>query len=244
MRNGLDVPASPHNWAPPTPPIVKDVSMPPTVMAKDSTLTFSVTYLGDQAINLATLSNANLTASAHGYSAAAQFMSVSGSGTQVTATYSIPAPRGLFHTGSRFKFAVSMNNGQVMDTEGFPAQAGKIGNYKVRVTPRPRPPAINRISLIDRGAAIAVQFSSDVSANVNVNDLTLTSDTGDVLDASLLSVAWTAKTHTALWTFPGEPDGKLPPGKWHAALSGATIVDAIGQALTGSRRSATLSAGR
>ena len=70
MRDGFDVAAAPHNWAPPTPPIVSGVVMPPSVLAKDQTLNFTVTYLGDQAINPASLSSSNLAVTSRRYSAA------------------------------------------------------------------------------------------------------------------------------------------------------------------------------
>ena len=140
LRGGFDVAAAPHNWAAPTPPIVGAIVLPATVMAKDTSITFTVTYLGDDAINLSSLSGGNLTATVGRFKMPAQYVSAISNGNQVTATYTLAAPGKMFRLGQPRKFKVSLLANQVTDAEGFPAQAGLLGTFKVHVIRRPRQP--------------------------------------------------------------------------------------------------------
>jgi hypothetical protein len=236
FQGGFDNAASPRDWAAPTPPVVSAVSFPSTVMAKDTALTFTVTYLdADQPIDPASLASGNLTVKAPGFTAAAQFISSSSSGNQTQATYSIAAPQGMFHAGRRYTLQLMVNSGQVRDMQGFAVLAGRVGTFILRVLPRPNPPTVQSVTLIGHGQAIAVRFSEDVSASLNVADLLLQSDQGEAIDPSLMSVSWNAAKRTATWSFPGEVGGVLPAGRWHLRISAATLVDSIGQPLDGNR---------
>lgn len=233
MRGGFDVAAAPHDWTAPTPPMVSAVDLPATVMARSTAMMFSVSYLGHQAIQTSTLSSDNLTVSAKGYSTPAQFVSYSGSGNEVTAMYQFTPPKGMFAMGRRYKFTVSVNDGQVMDAEGFPTPAGAVETGKVRVLPRPAAPRVRRIAPAPGNTAVAVTFSSNVSASLLPTDLLLTSSGGQSIDPSTLSLSWDASQNTATWTLT---TGSLTAGVWTATLDGSAIVDTLGQPLAGSAR--------
>lgn len=235
MQGAYTDTASPQDWTAPTPPIVSAVAMPATVIAKQSSLEFSVTYLGKQAIDLASLSSGNLTVTARGYSAPASYVSETGSGTQITATYALSAPAASFIQGRRYKFTVTVNDAQITDSLGFPVPAGSAGTFKVRVVRRPAPPRVVTAKIVNRGQALSMRFSSDVSANLNVADLAITSQNGESIPSSVMAVAWDAANDTATWTFPGETGGALSAGQWTLQLDGSNLTDPLGQPLHGNR---------
>ena len=79
-------------------------------------------------------------------------------------------------------------------------------------------------------------FSEDVSAAISADDLVLRSEDGSVaIDASLMSVSYDAARRAATWSFPGLPNGVLPPGRYRATVLSAGITDATGNALDGNR---------
>ncbi|MDB5171467.1 MAG: hypothetical protein JWN51_240 [Phycisphaerales bacterium] len=227
--------AAPRNWLPPTPPTVTGTSFPGVVLDKDGTLTFTVTYTDDKAIDPASFASGNVTLIAPHYAATAQLVAVGGEGAQMTATYSAPAPRGTFHAGGRFKFTLRMNGGQVKDSEGFAAQAGAVGTFKVRVARRPKPPTVAGVKLVNRGQGIAVRFSADVSAGLTVNNMVLQAEDGQMVDPWLMTLSWDARHNTATWAFAGEPGGCLPAGRWRVRLVAGGVVDLGGRPLDGNR---------
>ncbi|HWE04303.1 MAG TPA: right-handed parallel beta-helix repeat-containing protein [Tepidisphaeraceae bacterium] len=139
FQAGFDGVATGHDWTAPTPPIVTAVGVPPTVVAKTTSLTFTVTYLGEQPIDLTSLSSGNLTVTAPRFSAAAQYVSQITSGNATTAVYTLSAPTGLFRQGRSYKFKAALNADQIADTGGFLTPAQLLGTFKVRVI---RPPKV------------------------------------------------------------------------------------------------------
>jgi hypothetical protein len=140
FQAGFDNAVTGHDWTAPTPPIVSAVSVPPTVFARQTLLIFTVTYLGEQPIDLASLSSTNLNVTATRFSGTAQYVSQTTSGNAVTATYALLAPTGMFRQGRHYKFKIAMNAGQISDNEGFVIPPGLLGTYKVRVIRQPKPP--------------------------------------------------------------------------------------------------------
>jgi hypothetical protein len=236
IRSGFEeAGAPPRNWLPPTPPVVTATAVPGTVLDKDGMLTFTVTYTDDKAVDPASLTSGNLTAVAAHYRAAAQLIAVQGTGAQMTATYAIPAPGKMFHSGTRFRFTLRINDGQVKDTEGFAAAAATVGTFKVRVLRRPKAPTVASLTLVNRGQGIAARFSADVGASLTAADLVLVSEDGQAVDSSLMTLSWDARRRTATWAFSGEPGGYLPAGRWHARILAAGVTDTGGRALDGNR---------
>ena len=101
-----------------------------------------------------------------------------------------------------------MNN-----AEGFSVVAGPIGTFKVRVLPRPKPPVVKSVRVINGGSGLAVRFSEDVGPSLNANELTLQSEDGQTIDAASMAMTWDAAHNTATWTFPGSTDARLPAGR-------------------------------
>jgi hypothetical protein len=237
FQNGFsEVGASARDWRAPTPPIAS-AAMPPAVLDRDTSAQFSVTYTAEKQVDLSTIASGNVSLmTSHGkWSAPATLLSTQDNGTTVTATYSFTPAGGSFRRGKTQKLTVMMNAGQVKDINGFPVSNGTLGTFKMRVLPRPKPPIVRSAKLINRAQAVSVRFSSDVSASLQVSDLVLTSEEGQTIDSSLMTLALDAKHLTALWTFTGEPLATLPAGRWHMRLLAASIADAGGRQLDGNR---------
>ncbi len=80
-------------------------------------------------------------------------------------------------------------------------------------------------------STIRVQFSEDLPQPLDAAYLYLSNDSiFDVIPTSVMSVAYNAGTDIALFTFPGYPNGKLPPGDYTAAIVG-TLTDLFGNPL-------------
>ncbi len=82
--------------------------------------------------------------------------------------------------------------------------------------------------------AIVFQFSENVSASLDTNDLALVNQTtATTVPAANIALSYDAATNTATFTFPGYANGVLPDGNYRATLFGAGISDAAGNAMTG-----------
>ena len=78
---------------------------------------------------------------------------------------------------------------------------------------------------------IVVEFSEDVSNALSVNLLELINTTSSEQIASgLMALSYEVGTNIASFTFPGYPDGVLPPGDYTATIDGA-LSDLFGNAL-------------
>ncbi len=63
------------------------------------------------------------------------------------------------------------------------------------------------------------EFSEDLSANLRASDLILTDlSTGETIDAADIGLSYDMSTNTAVFTFPGLPNGTLAPGDYSASL--------------------------
>jgi hypothetical protein len=114
----------------------------PTVTTPGGTLyTFTVVYSDTQSnIDLTTLDGNDITVTGPGgYSKNASFVSSTGAGKSVTATYTVPAPDnavvGQFDNSDNGAYTVTMNANQVFDTDGTPnaVPAGTVGNFNIAV---------------------------------------------------------------------------------------------------------------
>jgi hypothetical protein len=94
--------------------------------------TFSVGYSDNVAIDTSFLDdNDILVTGPNGFSQLARFVSFSGSGGHITATYALDAPAGGWGTQQIGAYTASMRVGQVRDTSGNSVRAGPLGNFLV-----------------------------------------------------------------------------------------------------------------
>lgn len=98
---------------------------------------FTVTYSDNVAINVATLSDANIRVTGPaGYDRAARFVSldVAGNGTPRVATYQVDPPSATTWTlADNGTYTVWMQTNQVADTEGAYVVAGSLGQFTVNI---------------------------------------------------------------------------------------------------------------
>ncbi|HEX5243992.1 MAG TPA: hypothetical protein VFW23_12075, partial [Tepidisphaeraceae bacterium] len=223
-----------RSWVAPTPPVATP-SLPSSVLAHDSTLTFTVNYNDPRAIDPTTIASGNVNVVGKGgLNAAAQLITASATGNTASATYAVSVPANYFRPGMARKLAVMMNANQVKSGDGFAATAGPVGAFRVRVLPRPKPPVVKSIKLTNPGQSIAVRFSENVGAGIQQSALTVSSADGQTINGADLSFSWDAAHDTGTWTFSSEPNGILPAGRWTARLSASMIVNSTGEQLDGS----------
>ncbi|HEX4796007.1 MAG TPA: right-handed parallel beta-helix repeat-containing protein [Humisphaera sp.] len=236
FRDGFSQAGVARDWRPPTPPIASAV-MPPAALDRDSSMQFVVTYVDDKAVDPATIASGNVSVlMAHSkWSTPATLVGISGSGATISATYVFTPPGGSFRLGQGKRFTLATNAGQVKDMDGFPVNAQSLGSFRVRVLKRPKPPTVKSVATIHGNQGIIVRFSADVSASLQVGDLVLQSEDGQTIDPSLMTLSTDAAHDSAVWTFPGEPDGVLPAGRWHVRVLAASVMDAGGRQLDGNR---------
>ena len=123
--SAFDIGADEVDVVPPT-----AVASLPAVTAGATTYTFTVTYADNVAINTASMTNGDLKVTGpNGYSQAVKLVSYAGTGTTVTATYSITAPGGTWDRADVGTYTVSVVAGQVTDTTGNWVVARVIGTF-------------------------------------------------------------------------------------------------------------------
>lgn len=82
--------------------------------------------------------------------------------------------------------------------------------------------------------SVEIQFNTDVSASLDVGDLTLMNVTmGLPVDTADMALSYDAGTNTAIWTFPGLVGQSVGEGNYSATLSGTGVTDGAGNLLDG-----------
>ena len=98
--------------------------------------TFQVTYIDNLAVDASSLDDSDIRVTGpDGYDAAARLVSVNvaGDGTPRTATYAVSPPGSAWIETNNGTYEVSLQAGQVSDTEGASADAGPLGTFECRV---------------------------------------------------------------------------------------------------------------
>lgn len=233
-----EVGAPARSWVAPTPPVATP-SLPSTVLAQDSTLTFTVNYNDPRTIDPTTIASGNVNVIGKGgLNAAAQLIATSSTGNTASATYAVSVPANYFRPGVARKLTVMMNANQVKSGDGFAATPGPVGTFRVRVLARPKPPVVKSIKLTNHGQSIAVRFSENIGAGIQAAALTLSSTDAQTINGADLPFSWDAAHDAGIWTFSSEPNGLLPPGRWTAHLSASMIVNSTGEQLDGNQNGA------
>ena len=237
-----------RDWRAPTAPIAL-ATPPATPTAGDATVTFTVTYGDDKAVDLSTLgeNDVRLVGRKGRVDVPATVVSVTGGweGQPVAVTYAAAAPDGTWDGRDRGKYAIVAQERQVLDVEGFSVAPGELAAFKLKVAPKPkvpravvdRPPAVTKVAFNRKGTqALTVWFNEDVGASITADDLALrTEDGATTIDPALTTVHYDAARRAATWTFSNLPGGALPSGRYRATILSGGVSDAAGQALDGNR---------
>jgi hypothetical protein len=92
-----------------------------------------------------------------------------------------------------------------------------------------------RSASFDHDAApprVRLVMSEAVGGTLAPGDLRVENvETGAAVDASLIAVTYDRATHTATFTFPGYPGGRVPDGNYRAVLTAGSIADEAGNPL-------------
>ena len=174
----------------------------------------------------------NLTVSGRGDSAAAQLSGSQTAGNSVTATYTVPAPHGAFPC-RRWIFAETPCECESGERRGrIRLRADWPGSLDTCDTPSPAPTrAAGCIeqSTFSRCGSIQFRCLSQFECGRSGPAIRRWTTRRPRVDDSVME----CKASQRNMGITGEPGGVLPKGRWHLTLMGATIVDAIGQALVG-----------
>ena len=237
VRDGFAETGQPaRDWRAPTPPAAV-ATVPDTVTTADTSLTFTVAFTDDKAVDVSSITSGSVHLTGRDASLPATLVSVAGSGPgPVVATYRVDAPHTVWRRTDRGSYSVTIDGGQVKDTDGFAVPAGRLAKVKLDVLQAPKPPTVKKLKFHGKSTrSITVQFSSNVSSTLTASALTLTAQDGSTIDPSLLSMTYDPKRNVATWTFPALPNAVLPAGPYRVTLSAATIADAGGRHLDGNR---------
>ena len=101
-----------------------------------TSLTFTVVYADDVAVQGSTLDSSNvLVTGPNGYNQLAAFdhAVITTNGTPAVATYEITPPRGSWNAVDNGTYTVAMEPNQVTDTSGNPVPAGPLGTFDVSI---------------------------------------------------------------------------------------------------------------
>jgi hypothetical protein len=133
-----------------------------------STYSFDVTYSGSTPINVSTLDNNDIRVTGpNGFNQLATFVSVTpaGNGSPRTATYRITAPGGTFDLTDNGTYTVSLQPGQVANTNNNTAAGATLGTFRVNTGL-----TYTVTNLDDSGTGSLRQAILDANASTGVND--------------------------------------------------------------------------
>lgn len=92
-----------------------------------------------------------------------------------------------------------------------------------------------KLCQIRDGQKLIVRFSRDVGATIDLADLTLTTEGGQAISTSQMTLEWNARKRMAVWRLGGELTPPLDRGVYNLGLNAQTIVDDKGRHLDGDR---------
>lgn len=134
--------------------------------------TFTVTYADDTAIDVSSLDGADIRVTGpNGYDELATFVSVNSAtdGTPRVATYSITPPGGAWDRNDSGNYTISIEAGQVTDTDGKAVPAGTLRSFNASIG----------ILFVDEGAAGLNTGASWADAYTDLQDALSAASDGD-----------------------------------------------------------------
>jgi hypothetical protein len=142
-----------------------------------ATVSFSVTFADNVAINVATLDSADIQVTGpNGFTQVATFVSVNSNtnGAPRAATYRIAGPGGTWDAGDSGSYTVTMLASQVADTNGNSVAGGALGTLAVNISDSNAPTAslsaANVTTAGGAGTSFTVTYTDDVAVNVTMLD--------------------------------------------------------------------------
>jgi cyclophilin family peptidyl-prolyl cis-trans isomerase len=202
-----------------------------TVASGNGSFSFSVNYRDNVAIDTSTIGSDDIAIVSPGgnITAVAEFVSMTGSGTSVVATYKLDATdNGQFIPSQGGTFSVAVLANSVKDTAGNPVAGGLAGTFLLTIPDIFPPAATAGAGTIESGNAsftfVAIYHDETAidTTSINSNDLTVTGPGGFSANATVVLI------------LPPDGTGNVsaeyrvngPPGGFTAGMSGNYIVSA------------------
>src|SRR4051812_3143244 len=191
----------------------------------------TVAYSDPDGVNTATIDGGDLTVSGP-KPVSVSLTNFSGSGTNVTATYSLAGPGGAWDAGDNGAYTITIDPDDVRDSAGNNMDSGATATFDVNVAPAAdtTPPtadiAVADVTTGGAGTATVSITYADASGidagTIDVGDVTVirggAGSGGQQLDVTNVSVSGSGNSRTAVYTF------RPPGGTWDAADNGDYTV--------------------
>jgi hypothetical protein len=192
---------------------------------------FTVTYTHYTDIDISTLGTGDLTVTGpNGFNTPASFMSSTGPGKTITATYSITAPGGTFDGSDSGNYSVSVATSTVGDGFGNFVPAGSLGTFAVDINAAPAAMLsaqnVTQLGAVDHTLTVAYTDASGVDVStLDIADLSVARAGGAPLTITnvSLSASTNGSPRTAAYTLAA------PDGAWDATDNGTFTVSLVGQ---------------
>ena len=117
------------------------VSAPSVTDAGGTSYIFKVRYADDGTVDTGTLGDENVRVIGPGFDAPTAFISVTGDGSNVVATYEFVPPGGSWDASENGTYTLVMQERQIFDSIGNPVAPGPLGHFTVMVPPGTPSPA-------------------------------------------------------------------------------------------------------
>ncbi|HEY7090425.1 MAG TPA: LamG-like jellyroll fold domain-containing protein [Tepidisphaeraceae bacterium] len=197
-----------------TPPTASATGLTKTIESA-AAYTFTVTFSDDVAINAGSIGDGDVLVSGPGgYSQLAKWISNSGSGGHITATYSITAPAGGWTSKCNGTYTIAAKAAQVFDSSGNALAGGNIGSFAMNIpisdhagnalTSARKVSSIAKgtvrvaedyVGANDRNDYYKVTLSSAMTLSIKLYNLTDNADL-QVFDATGKRIAWSKNSGT------------------------------------------------
>ncbi|MCY2954489.1 MAG: hypothetical protein NTU53_21370 [Planctomycetota bacterium] len=207
------------------------------VVEGGSTYDFSVTYNDDLSVNRSTIGDGDvIVTDPSGQVMIATLVSANqaSSASQITATYRINAPGGIWDGTKNGTYTIAMAANQVSDDAGKAVAAGNLGTFAVAlVVPEGIPTAALSGTGTAAGGAASVDFAVTYTddhavsrATIGDGDVVVTGPDGKALKVVLVSADQAADAATIVATYRAS----APGGMWDATRNGTyTVTMGTGQ---------------
>ena len=212
-----------------TPPVVARIITQPISSAGGANYTFTVNYTDDVSLDAASIDTSDVvvTPPGGGSPLAIQSVTKSGSGTAISATYTLAAPGGTWTAADNGVYSISVRSGAVADGTGN-VSAAASGSFTVAVPDTGSPTtSIAPIGDVTTAGLTSTQITVTYTDNqairastIDASDLSVVQDGGAGLAVSLLSRSTNSDTGSIVAIY----SVAAPGGFWNADDNGTYTV--------------------
>ena len=194
-------------------------------VAGSSPLDVTITYADPDGIDNDSIDFGDLLVRGpNGFAAFATRLAVAGEGDEVTATYRVTPPSGLWRVTDNGDYVVELVANQVRDGFAIPALPERLGQFQVAIAP-----AVTHMADFAPGTSpqARLYFSADVGASLSVADWVIVALPGlDAVPGDRISMAYDAATRSAVVTLDN-----MAPGIYRLTLPRLAANDQAGVTL-------------